>query len=137
MSLFRVSDTNQFELMDSQLSEEDFENPSAKYLFNLLKKCGKNGSLSFNEVLSRCDDENIQNLVASTVASGEFSKNNRQSVADGVALIKRRNLEKKRDSLILQMKKLPANPVSVEDQELLTRLLSEKMNIDNLLKQSF
>lgn len=132
-----ISDTNQFELMDSQLSEEDFENPSAKYLFNLLKECGKNGSLSFNEVLSRCDDENIQNLVASTVASGEFSKNNKQSVVDGVALIKRRNLEKKRDSLILQMKKLPANPVSVEDQELLTRLLSEKMNIDNLLKQSF
>ncbi len=131
-----ISDTNQFELMNSQLSENDFENPDAKYLFALLKKCCESGGLSFNEVLSRCDDENMQKLIASTVASGEFSKNNRQSVMDGIALIKRRSLEKKRNSLILQMRKLPANPVSVEEQELLTRLLSEKIDIDNMLKQS-
>lgn len=129
-----ISDTNQFELMDSQLSGEDFENPAARYLFSLLKECSQKGSLSFNEVLSRCSDENIQGLIASTVASGEFSQNNKQSVADGVVLIKRRSLERKRESIMIQLQKLPKNPVSVEDQEFQTKLLVEIVNIDKLLK---
>lgn len=129
-----ISDTNQFELMGSQLSEDDFENPNARYLFNILKECSQKGSFSFNEVLSRCSDENIQGLVASTVASGEFSQNNKQSVADGVALIKRKSLEKKRDSLTLQLLKLPKNPVSAEDREIQTKLVSEKLDIDRKLE---
>lgn len=127
-----ISDTNQFELMERQLSEEDFENPTARYLFNLLKECSSTDSLSFNEVLSRCIDEKVRGLVASTVASGEFSYNNKQSVIDGVALIKRKNLGKKRCLIISQIERLQQNPVS--NQEQLKTLLEEKMNIDNLLK---
>ncbi|MBQ0052753.1 MAG: DNA primase [Treponema sp.] len=129
-----VSDTDQFKLMDSQLNEEDFENPGARYLFSVLKECSQSGDLSFNEVLNRCTDQNIQKLVASSVASGEFSKNNAESVSSGVDFLKRRSLARKRDSIIAQMRRLPANPVTVEDQELLTRLVAEKMSIDDLLK---
>ncbi len=128
-----ISDTNQFALMETQLSDDDFDNKTAKYLFSILKECSQKGELNFNEVLAHCDDENIQQLIASSVASGEFSANTVQTVNDGIQFIKRNVLEKRRNSILEQIKNTP--PVTQENQILLTKLLAEKMNIDKKLNK--
>ncbi len=128
-----VSDTNQFSLMKDQLTEEDFDNKTAKYLFSILKGCSQKGELNLNEVLGQCEDENVQRLIADSIAFGEFSENTVQTVNDGIQFIKRNGLEKRRNSILEQIKNTP--PVTQENQVLLTKLLAEKMDIDKKLNK--
>lgn len=131
-----ISDTNQFELMGSQLSSDDFENPNARYLFNLLEECSKSGNLSFNEVLSRCKDENLQSFVASRVAAGEYSNNNKESVKESIDFIKKRSAEKKISNLMMQIQKMQNEGVdTAEKQEKLNKLIAEKTNLTYIVKK--
>ena len=72
-------------------------------------------------------------MITRTVASGEFSQNTSQMVADGIWLIKRNSLEKQRDSLLNKIRAL--NPSTQEDMALLNQLLAEKMDIDTKLNK--
>ncbi len=128
-----ITDTSQFALMRRELTEDDFENQLAKDLFIILEECYREGDLSFSTILSRCEDENVQQMITRSVASGEFSQNTSQMVADGIALIKRNSLEKQRDVLLNRIRTL--NPSTLEDTALLNQLLAEKMDIDTKLNK--
>ncbi|MBQ7158865.1 MAG: DNA primase [Treponema sp.] len=128
-----TTDTNQFELMRRELTENDFENQLAKNLFIILEECYREGDISFSTILSHCKDESIQQMITRSVASGEFSQNTNQMVADSIALIKRNSLEKQRDSLLNRIRTL--NPATADDMAALNELLAEKMDIDNKLNK--
>ncbi|MBQ3965392.1 MAG: DNA primase, partial [Treponema sp.] len=115
-----ITDTSQFALMRTELTENDFENQLAKNLFIILEECYREGDVSFSTILSHCEDENVQQMITRTVASGEFSQNTSQMVADGIWLIKRNSLEKQRDSLLNKIRAL--NPSTQEDMALLNQL---------------
>lgn len=128
-----ITDTSLFALMRTELTENDFENQLAKNLFIILEECYREGDVSFSTILSHCEDENVQQMITRTVASGEFSQNTSQMVADGIWLIKRNSLEKQRDSLLNKIRAL--NPSTQEDMALLNQLLAEKMDIDTKLNK--
>lgn len=128
-----ITDTNQFELMRRELTESDFENPVAKKIFIILEECYRESDLSFSTILARCEEENLQQMITSAVASGEFSQHTEQMVADSIALIKKNSLEKQRNSLLNRIRLL--NPSTQEDKAMLDELIAQKMDIDNRLSK--
>ncbi len=127
-----LSDTNQFELMYRELDESDFENNLARQIYSVIKKCYLDGDLSFSSVLMQCGDNRVQELITSSVASGEFAQNTAVIIADGIANIKRNSLEKRRRQILEQIRVL--SPSTPEDQSVLNQLLAEMGQIDNKLK---
>ena len=128
-----ITDTNQFELMRRELTESDFENPVAKKIFIILEECYRESDLSFSTILARCEEENLQQMITSAVASGEFSQHTEQMVTDSIALIKKNSLEKQRNSLLNRIRLL--NPSTQEDKAMLDELIAQKMDIDNRLSK--
>ena len=64
---------------------------------------------------------------------GEFKERNDIAVRDSINLIKRKSLEKYRSKLLERIKNF--NAITVDDQITLQKLLSEKIELDNRLKQ--
>jgi DNA primase len=128
-----IANPAQFQLMRSELTENDFENSLARELFIVLEECYRSGDLSASSILSHCNDENIQQMIAESAASGEFSKNTERSVHDSIKLMKRNSIEKKREVLMNRIRLF--HPVTPEDKAQLSELISEKMDIDQKLMQ--
>ncbi|WP_296322294.1 DNA primase [Treponema sp. UBA3813] len=130
-----LSDTNQFELMQSRLTESDFENPSARTLFLILKECYKAGDLSFVSVLSHCEHDGIKQKITESVSKGEFSQYTAQSVADSIEWLEMQSLERKKKSILEQMGVLQSQLSLPANQELMTKLFEEKKRIDEKLNK--
>ena len=130
-----LSDTNQFELMQSRLTESDFENPSARTLFSVLKECYKAGDLSFVSVLSHCDHDGIKQKITESVSRGEFAQYTAQSVSDSIEWLEMQSLERKKKSILEQMGALQSQLSLPANQELMTRLFEEKKLIDEKLNK--
>ena len=75
----------------------------------------------------------MQELVTKVIEAKEFSATESKVVQDGIRLIKRKKLEKHREKLLNRIRQI--KPATVQDEEMLKELLSEKMNIDQKLKQ--
>ena len=129
-----LSDTNQFELMQSRLTESDFENPSARTLFLILKECYRAGDLSFVSVLSHCEHDGIKQKITESVSKGEFSQYTAQSVADSIEWLEM-SLERKKKSILEQMGVLQSQLSLPANQELMTKLFEEKKRIDEKLNK--
>ncbi|MBQ4379098.1 MAG: DNA primase, partial [Treponema sp.] len=130
-----LSDTNQFELMQSRLTESDFENPSARTLFLILKECYRTGDLSFVSVLSHCEHDGIKQKITESVSKGEFSQYTAQSVADSIEWLEMQSLERKKKSILEQMGVLQSQLSLPANQELMTKLFEEKKRIDEKLNK--
>ena len=130
-----ITDTNQFELMRRELTEDDFEDNLAKELFIVLEECYRaEGSVSFSTILSHCTSENIQQMITRAVASGEFSEHTEKMVADSIALIKRNSLKKQRESIIAAIALLQ-HATTPDDVSRLHELLAQKVDIDTKLNK--
>lgn len=125
-----LSDTNQFELMQSRLTESDFENPSARTLFSVLKECYKAGDLSFVSVLSHCGHDGIKQKITESVSRGEFAQYTAQSVTDSIEWLRMQSLERKKKSIVRQMNELQGQLNIRANQELMTQLFEQKKRID-------
>lgn len=125
-----LSDTNQFELMRSRLTEGDFENPFARTLFSVLKECYEAGDLSFVSVLNHCNHDGIKQKITESVSRGEFSQCTAQSVAESVERLQINSLKRKRKAILQQMNSLQGQLSIPANQELMTRLFEQKKLID-------
>ena len=130
-----LSDTNQFELMQSRLSEDDFENPYARTLFSVLKECYESGDLSFVSVLNRCSHEGIKQKITESVSRGEFSKCTEQSIAESIWQLEVNSLKRKRKSILAQINSLQGQLSIPENQELMTRLFEQKKIVDEKINR--
>ncbi|WP_191014831.1 DNA primase [Treponema zioleckii] len=128
-----LSDTSKFEMMIEEISDSDFEDPVARNMFSILKQCYQQDNLSFEAVVNHCQDNSLQQFIIGTIASGEFKTNTEQMIKDGIAMIKNKSLEKKRDDLLEKIEE--QQRMSPQNIEELKRLIAEKMDIDRKLKQ--
>lgn len=130
-----LSDTNQFKLMQSRLTEADFENPFARELFSILKRCYEAGDLSFVSVLSHCNHDGIKQKITESVSKGEFSKSTAQSVAESVKQLEINSLKRRRKVILEQMSSLQGQLSIQSNQELMTKLFEEKKIIDEKINK--
>lgn len=120
-----------FPMMRSSLSSDDFEDPAARALYIVLEECFRTGSESYDSLLSRCPDDNLRNLVTETVMNGEFAENAEKAVKDGVLMIKRNGLEKRKERLVTRINMLRGT--SADEIRSVTEMMAEKKSIDDEL----
>lgn len=128
-----IADMNLFETMKAELGEDDFENPLARRLFTALKECHEEGDVSLDAVESRCQNDVISNLVEESVMSGEYSMNTEQSVKDGIRMMKRKTLIRRRQRLQDRLSEIQS---SAHDGEELVTLFEEIMAVDKMLRDN-
>ena len=129
-----ISNVDYFPMMRSNLSVDDFEDVLARDMFIALEECYREGSMSYDNFLSKCTDERVQLIVSQSVTSGEFAINSEKTVEDCIWLIRKNSLERKRDRLLNQIRQCQGN--TLEEQQKLNLLLNEKMSIDLELRKS-
>ena len=130
-----LSDTNQFELMQSRLTEDDFENPFAKILFSTLKECYSAGDLSFVSVLNHCSHDGIKQKITESVSRGEYSQSTAQSVAESIENLEINSLKRKRAAILEQMNSIQSQLSIPANQELMTKLFEQKKLIDEKINK--
>jgi len=124
-----MADLSQFEVIHTQLSDADFKNPCAKRLFQVLEECYNERAFSIPDILTRCNEDSLNNLITDVISSGVYQKQNVSAIVnDTIKLVKRNNLEEQRDRLVQRIRKFQV--VTEEDQNQLNALLTEKMELD-------
>ena len=114
------------------LEISEIEDPNAKELYIALEECMRYGETSMDELLARISSSELRDFFIKRSASGEFSVNSQQLVADGIKKIKGRRLERRKDEIIIELHSLKKN-VSEDDRKKEKELLTEIMQIDNEL----
>ncbi|MCR5495476.1 MAG: DNA primase [Treponema sp.] len=127
-----IADLNKYNLIRTELSSDDFDDPFAKQLFTILEECFKADSLTLSTILSRCEDSRLSNMVTASLSEGEYSINTEETIRDAVKRIKRKSLEKQRDKIMERVKDFHC--VTDSDREELSKLISEKVNLDKRIK---
>lgn len=128
-----VSHMDSFPLMRSMLSPDDFEEPLAKELYFILEECFREEAVSYDSILSKCEDERLKKLVTETIVSKEFEINSEKTIEDGINLLKKRSLERKRTRLINKIRLWQGT--TLEDFQELQQMQLEKISIDNELEK--
>ena len=124
-----TADLNQFEVLRTKLTEQDFSNPAAKRLYKVLEECFVEKIFTIRDILNRCNDENLVQLITGTISSGVYqSENVSVVVRDTVNYIKRNQLDAQRNKLLQRIREYTV--VTQEDQLQLNRLLAEKLELD-------
>ncbi|MCQ2592602.1 MAG: DNA primase [Treponema sp.] len=124
-----TADLNQFKLLRSNLAEEDFRNPDARRLYNILEGCFESKSFSIPDILSRLNDAALSQLVTDAISSGVYQKDNIEIILnDTIKYVKRNKIEEQRNSIL---KRIHDYIVVTEDDKIqMNKLLEEKMELD-------
>jgi DNA primase len=109
---------------------EDLEDARARKLYIALEECFRAGESTEQALLARIEDPALRTEVLSRTASGEFAADPGRLIQDGLASVRRRSLERRRNALSAQL-------VSAAGREpgRLKDLLAEKMHIDEELER--
>lgn len=125
-----------FQLMRSSLTADDFEDLTARNLFIILEECFREGAITSDNILAKCENTSLNQLIASVVMSGEFNGNEEQvklAIVDSIKTIRHNSLERKRQRLLNKIRQFT---VTNSDEQLqLDNMLNEKMNIDFELRK--
>ncbi len=127
-----IADLNRYKTIRAELSPDDFDDPHAAKLMTVLEECFKEDSLSLSSVLNVCNDRPLANLITQRISLGEFKDYPENAVSDSIKLIKKKSTERKRDELMSRIRQFKV--LTADDQNQLNELLSEKMELDKLLK---
>jgi DNA primase len=122
----------------AKLLIKDIDDPSAKELFIALEECYIHDETGMDAFLSHISSEALRNFVIEWGASKEFLANPEQLVLDGIKKIRRRQLEKRRDDIVMALRiaKHKVTDIDIFHQGAdLEELLAEKMHIDAQLHQ--
>ena len=126
-----IANLDKYKAVRTELLEYEFENLSASQLFNILEECFKNETLSLTSILNHCNEPELTNLITRVISLGEFKENNEDAIQDSIQMLKRKNLERKRDDIMSRIRKFNVN--TSHDQKELEKLLEEKMELDRKL----
>jgi len=124
-----IADLDQFNLLHSNILEDDFQNPAARKLFKILEVCFNDQHLTINDILNHCDDEQLMQLITGSISSGVY-KSGQVSVIveDTVKYLMKNRLFTQRDKLLQRIKNYKV--VTEDDQKQLNALLTEKLELD-------
>ena len=124
-----VLNAERFKALRSSVKPEDLDDFRARDMFIALEEGFRADDLGVESILGRIEDERVRRFVREASASGEFALNAERMVDDGVAMIRRRSLERKRERLLAKIADLGGSS-SPADAEALTGLLYEKQRLD-------
>ncbi|MCQ2576269.1 MAG: DNA primase [Treponema sp.] len=129
-----TTDLAQFLNLRSNVTVNDFQNPYAKSLYELLESCYKDQSYSIPEILSRCQDQQLQRVLTETISSGVYKQEQLSKIVeDTIKFVQINKLTLRRQELVTQIRDfIVANE---QDQQNLNQLLAEKMNLDKQIQQ--
>lgn len=127
-----IADLEKYSLVRNELTPDDFEDSSARKLYEIIEECFKENSLTFTTLLGKCEDASLSALVTEVVSLGEFKENTLDAVKDSVRLLKARSTERQRDRVMEQIRTFQAS--TQDDQVEFQKLLSKKMELDKRLK---
>lgn len=124
-----TADLNQFEVLRTKLTEQDFTNPAARKLYKVLEECFVEKIFNIRDILSRCDNEQLIQLITGALSDGVYKSEKVSTVVDDtVNYIKRNKLDAQRNKLLQRIKEYTV--VTQEDQNQLNALLAEKLELD-------
>lgn len=117
-----------------KLRQAEFEDERAEKIFLILEECTNEHILSLPNVLSKIENDETLALVSRVISSGEFSGTSEKAVEDGVALLQKSSLSKKRVKLVEKIREL-SNANADDNKSELENLIAQKMALDTLLLQ--
>lgn len=120
---------DQFKVLRSNLEITDFKNPAAQRLYKILDDCLNDNSLSITEILNRCNDEALVQLITEAISSGVYQSEKVSIIVnDTIKLVKKNKLEEQRNKLLQRIREYTV--VTEDDQKQLNELLAQKMELD-------
>jgi DNA primase len=119
-----------FEGIRSALKPEDLDDFRARDIFIALEEGFRADDLGVEAVLARVEDESVRRFVREVSARGEFASNAERFLSDGVAMVRRRSLERRRERILTKIAEL-GGAGAVSDAEALNGLLYEKKRLDS------
>ena len=119
-----------FQEVRNTVAVDDLEDPRARKYFVALEECFRQGERTEEALLRRLEDETLRDLLLEKTASGEFTLNPERLIRDGLRVIRRRSLEKRRRFLISALAR-----AKDQDAAKLRELLGEKMYLDEELQK--
>jgi DNA primase len=112
------------------IGAEDLEDERARKLYIALEECFRADESTEQALLARLEDPSLRNEVLARTASGEFAADPQRLIQDGLASVRRRSLERRRNALSAQLAGAGAKEPAREKD-----LLTEKMHIDDELER--
>ena len=122
-----------FSRLRSEFSSDDFEDSYAKYVFIVLEECYREGAYTYANLMHRCGDEKLKEIISQTISKGEFADKSEKIVDDGINFIKQNILQKQRDKIIGRLRLLHGEK-GIDTINLTNQLMEEKRSIDIQLK---
>jgi DNA primase len=117
------------------LEIKEIEDPAAKELFIALEECFIHEETGIDDLLSRISSGALRNFVAERGTSREFSANPEQLVSDGIRGFKKRRLHRRLSGIVRELGNLKNTNSPVSDEVRINELLSEKMHIDEEIRE--
>lgn len=124
-----TANTDLFSRLRSQLSPDDFEDFYARHLFIVLEECYRDGAYTYANLMHRCGEEKLKEIVSQTISKGEFAENSEKIVDDGINFIKQNVLQKQKDKIIGRLRLLYGEK-NIDTVNLTKELMEEKKSID-------
>ena len=123
-----MADLDKFTIVKSQLKADNFQNPTAKRLFEILEECFTNNAFSIPEILNRCDTE-LSGIITNELSNEVYQDDNVDMVIqDTIKMIKKNNIDKQRDFLIKRIREYTV--ITEDDAKQLDILIKQKMELD-------
>jgi DNA primase len=98
-----VLNAERFESLRNAIAADDLDDFRARDLYIALEECFRTEDMRVESVLARVEDESTVRFVREASVSGELSINTDKLISDGVAAIKRRSIERKRERLLAKI----------------------------------
>jgi len=125
-----VLNAGRFEEVRSEIGPDDLDDFRARDLFIALEEGFRADDTSVESVLARVEDDAAARFVREASASGELSINPEKLVSDGVAVLRRRSIERRRERLLARIAGAEAG-AAAEGGGSLNDLLGEKKRLDS------
>jgi DNA primase len=119
---------DRFKEVRAALQGEDLDDFRARDIYIALEDSFRADDLAVESILSRVEDESARRYIREASAHGEFELNAERLLADGILMVRKRSLERKRERLLARIAALGKG--SPEGAESLNDLLYEKKRLD-------
>lgn len=125
-----VANRSLFMQLRSELRLEDFEDAVAKQLYIALEECFREGKETYDDLISKCENPDLQKLITQVINTNEFSKDSSENILeDGIKLVGLNRLKRRRRNVVNRLHVLSMNE-NVDDREM-QDLLMEKKELDS------
>ncbi|EID84201.1 DNA primase, catalytic core [Treponema sp. JC4] len=129
-----IADLNQFMVLRQELTPNDFKNPSAQKLFQVLEECSSQNSLEINSILTKCSDEGLVNFITASLSSPLYkSVDVSIIVQDTIKLVKKNKLNDQREKLMQRIRNFQI--ITDDDRKQLNNLLAQKLELDRQVQK--